>query len=473
MATNSIADTLSSSLGLSYGLNVSQLVTSLVSAAKTPKQTSLTTLLSTNASRISALASAKSSLSTFSGALTELLKSSDYSGQPVSNDATIATVSLIPNAGTPVGLPAQLEVKRLASGQVLQSAAVTGGTSASTAGTGTLTLAVGDKSYDITLTSPKNTLADLAAAINDKKSGVTATVVTDSNGARLVLKGQTGSTNGFTLSASTTDAPDSDLARFTYDPDGTTSQMTRSQEALNAQISIDNVDMEFSTNEIDNAITNLRIDLNSASPGTKITLATNQPTSTMSDLVQEFVSAYNTMKTSLNTATYASGNTSGLLASDTGVRAMATQLAKLPTMQLSATGKYKTLADIGVSTNRDGTLTVDTTRLAKVLADDAEAVTQMLNPSVTSTDSPGIGGALKKITDYLNAADGPLATSQNTYDKLKESLQSQLDALDTKMTNYEEQLTKTYTVMQTKLTALKATQTYLQQQIDSWNSSSS
>ncbi|HEX7873714.1 MAG TPA: flagellar filament capping protein FliD [Sphingobium sp.] len=483
MATNSIADTLSNSLGLSYGLNVSELVTNLVAASKTPKQTALNSQLSTNASRISALASAKSSLTTFSTALTELLKSSDYSGQPASSNDTIASVSIPAGAtGTPAGLPAQLQVTRLATAQVIKSATIATSSSAAVAGTGTLTLTVGSgtdaKTYDIALTSPKNTLADLATAINDKKSGVTASVVTDSSGTRIVMKGATGSTSGFTLAPSATSgavAPDSLLSRFTFDgtttANSTTNAMTRTQEALNAQISIDGVAMEFPTNVVDTAIPNLRIDLNSASPGTSVTLATNQPVSTMSDLVQDFVSTYNTMKSALNLSTRSSANTPGLLSNDSGVRDMSNQLAKLTSMQLSATGPYKTLADIGVSTNRDGTLTVDTARLSKVLADNPAAVTQMLNPTTTSTDSPGLGGALKTVTDYLNAEKGPLATSSNTYDKLKTELEKQLDTLDTKMTDYEAQLTKTYTAMQTRLTAMKATQTYLTQQIDSWNNS--
>ncbi|HEX7857502.1 MAG TPA: flagellar filament capping protein FliD [Sphingobium sp.] len=472
MTTNSIADTLSSSLGLGYGINVSQLVSGLVSTTRAAKQAPIDTQVTTNNARISALASAKSSLTTFSSALTQLLKSSDYSGQPASSNDGIAAVSLQANAtGNPVGLPATIEVKSLAAAQVLQSNVVTGGTTSTVAGNGTLTFNVGGTSYDVTLTSPANTLADLASAINDKKTGVTATVVTDSNGARLVLKGQTGAASTFSVTAGA-DADDN-LKRFTYDSTAAANNMTRSQQAADAQVSIDNVDMSFSTNTITTAISNLRIDLNSASPGTVVTLATNQPTATMSQLVQDFVSTYNTMKNALNSSTLTSGSTAGILAGDSGVRDMVSRLSQLTSAQLSSTGPYRTLADIGVSTNRDGTLSVDTTRLTKVLSDNPDAVTQMLNPTTPTADSPGIGGALKTVTDYLNADSGPLATSTSTYDNLKTALQKQLDALDTTMTNYDDQLTATYTAMSTQLTALKAQQTYLTQQIDSWNNSSS
>ncbi len=107
-----------------------------------------------------------------------------------------------------------------------------------------------------------------------------------------------------------------------------------------------------------------------------------------------------------------------------------------------------------------------------MLADNPEAVTQMLNPTVASTTKVGLGGALKSITDYLNGTNGPLAASSNTYAALKTSLADQLDKLDTQMTAYQDQLTATYSAMQTQLTAIKATQTYLTQQIAIWNGTS-
>jgi len=464
MATG-IADSLSSSLGLSSGINVSQLVSDLTANAFDPKQTALDTRVTTNNARISALASAKSALSTFSSALTELLKSSAYKGQPVSNDTSVVAVSAL-TGGTPQGLPAQIEVKQLAQGQVLQSASL--GAADAVAGAGTLTLAVGGKSYDVTLTAPANTLADLATAINGANAGVSASIVTDQSGARLVLKGSPGADNAFTLTAGT--GADADLQRFTFD--STSGSMARSQTAQNAQIAIDGVDMEFGSNEITTAIPYLRIDLNSAAPGKTVTIATDQPTATMNDLVQEIVSAYNNLKQALNAATTGGSGTSGLMTADSGMREMSRRLAALASTPLAASGPYRTLNDLGISTNRDGTLSLDAARLAKALADDPAAVTQMLNPTVQSADNPGVAGALKGITDYLNGTDGPLASSEATYAKLQKSLQDQLDALDDKRAAYGEQMTRVYSNMQTRLLQFKATQSYLEQQIAAWNKSS-
>lgn len=449
-------------LGIGSGINTTQLVADLVKATYQPKQSVISERLSTNNARISALASAKSALNTFSTALSELLQNSSYKGQPVSNDPSIASVSLL-KGGVPQGLPAQIEVLQLARGQVLQSAAL--GVAGDVAGTGSLTLTTGSKSTAITLTAPKNTLADLAEAINAANSGVTASIVTDQAGARLVLKGATGVDQAFTLTADA--SADADLQRFSWD--GAAGGLTLGQRAQNARIRIDNVDMEYGLNEVTTAIPFVRIDLNKAAPGTTVTLATDQPASTMADLVREFVTAYNDLKKALNGSMSIADGASGLLASDPGMREMAQRLSTLVSAQLSATGPYKSLADIGVRTERNGTLTLDVARLDAALAADPGAVTQMLNPSVQDTGHPGIAGALKNVTDYLSRADGPLATSQSSYEKLKTSLDKQLEALDRQREDYAAQLTKTYSAMQARLVQFKATQSYLEQQVKIWS----
>ncbi len=460
-----IASSLTSALGVSSGINTTQLVSDLTSATYEPKLTNINALISTNNSRISALGSARSALQTFSDALSKLLESTAYSGQPVSNDPSIVAVSLT-GGGQPAGLPAQIEVEQLAAAQVLQSTTLAEPTDR--AGTGTLNLTVGDKSFEITLDEEHSSLVELAAAINKSGAGVNAAIVTDQNGARLVLKGKTGETQAFTLTAGP--GADADLQRFTWD--GTSGGMARSQTAANALIKIDNVAMTFDSNEITTAIPNLRLDLNKAVPGSAVTIATDQPTSSMKELVQEIVTAYNSLKGSLNTAMRTSngeGSSSGLLSNDSGMRDMSNRLARLVGTQLTTDGPFKTLNDLGISTNRDGTLSLDTTKLQKALTDDPEAVTQMLNPTIKDADHVGIAGALKSISDYLTGTNGPLTASQSTYENLSKNYQKQLDRVNEDKANYTDRLTKTYTAMQSKLLQFKATQSYLEQQIAAWN----
>lgn len=463
----SIGSSISASLGIGSGIDTSELVSKLVAAVREPKETVITGRQTTNNARVSALASASSSLDTFSNALTSLLSGTGFSGTPTSNDPTIVNVAALPG-GTPAGLPAQIEVKQLAFAQTLESTALAAKTTA--VGLGTLTLTTASGSSTITIDSTNNTLEGLAAAINGKNAGVTASVVVDNQGARLVMKGATGEANAFTLTAGTADA---DLQRFTFDGTNTPGSLQKKQSAQDSIIAIDNVEMRNSTNTVDTALPYVRIDLNKAAPGTLVTLASDEPTSTMRDLVVEFVDAYNTLRKALNSvsATGTDASTAGALAGDAGIRDMKTQLARLTSTNLMSSGPVRTLADLGISTNRDGTLALDTTKLDAAIAANPAAVTQMLNPSVVTDDNPGLAGAMKKVRDSIQGEGGALAASQRKYKALQETLTDQLEKLDKDMTDYEERMTTIYAKMEAQLTAMKATQSYLEQQVAVWTNS--
>lgn len=461
----SVGSSILTALNAGSGIDTSALVTSLVSATREPKQSAITSRQSLNTSRISALASATSSLDTFANALTEVLSGAAYTGTAASNDASIASVTLL-SGGSPAGLPAQLTVDQLASARVYSSAATSGATASTAIGTGsfTITNAAGEDTI-ITLDSTNNTFAGLAAAINAADTGVTARVVTDTQGTRLVFKGATGADNDFTVSASADDSG-SILGGMSF---------ASSSTAQNAKITLDGVAYEYASNTVDDAIPYLRIDLNKASPGTTVTLSMSQPTAGLSDLLKEFVSAYNTLMGALNTATAtgADSSSAGVLNGVAGVRDMKRQLSAITSTQLSATGTYKTLADIGVSTNRDGTLALDTDRLASAMEADPEGLTNMVNPRVSTTASPGLSALMDTVRDNIEKEDGPLKSVQKVYDAQAAEFTKQLEELDEKMTNYEAQLTTIYAAMETRLSALNATKSYLEQQIEVWNNSDS
>ncbi|BAV64645.1 flagellar filament capping protein FliD [Sphingobium cloacae] len=464
----SVSSSISTALGVGSGIDTTALVNSLVSAARDPKQKVITDRQSLNSARISALGSASKSLDAFADALNSLLAGTGYSGVPASNDASIASVSALPG-GTPQGLPAQLQVQQLASGRTLATAPDQNVSATTLTGAGTLTLTVGGASKDIELTA-SSTYADLVSAINGSGAGVTASLVTDTQGTRLVMKGKTGEANDFSLSA---DSPE--LEKFAWSKAGPNSgsSFASVSAAQDAVILLDGVEQHYASNTIDTAIPYLRIDLNKASPGTSVTLATTEPTTSMRDLMVEFVDAYNTLMKALNIATAkgADSSSAGVLNGESSIRDMKRQLSQMTSAALSTTGSYKTLADLGVTTNRDGTLALDTKILDKAMAADPSAITQLLNPTVKSASNPGLAGLMDSVRDNIQKKDGPLASAQSKYETLAKSLSAQLEKLSDQMTDYQAQLTKIYTAMETRLTAIKATQSYLKQQIDAWNNS--
>jgi flagellar hook-associated protein 2 len=468
----SVGSSVLTALNAGSGIDTNALVTSLVAATREPKQTAITARQSLNTSRISALASAMSSLNTFADALTEVLSGAAYTGAASSNDASVASVTLL-SGGSPSGLPAQLTVEQLASARVFSTNATPGTTASSPIGEGKFTITkpgvspAPSTSFDIAI-SATATFAEAAAAINAADKGVTARVVTDTQGTRLVFKGETGADNDFSISATPAAGAEAESPI-------TTMAFTSTSLAQNAKITLDGVDYEYASNTVDDAIPYLRIDLNKASPGTTVNLSMSQPTSGLSDLLKEFVDAYNTLMKALNTATAtgADSSSAGVLNGEAGIRDMKRQLAAITSTQLSSTGAFKTLADIGVATNRDGTLKLDTDRLAAAMESDPEAVANMVNPKVSTTANIGLSKLMDTVRNNISKDGGALKTAQARYDALSSTFTKQLEELDEKMTNYQEQLTKVYSAMETRLSAIKATQSYLEQQIEVWNNSDS
>src|SRR3546814_1535400 len=98
----------------------------------------------------------------------------------------------------------------------------------------------------ITIGPDNNSLVGLQQAINASDSGLTASIIQDTGGARLVIKGETGAAQGFTIDGS------AGLEAFEFGPGA--SGMTWSTHAANAVIVADGVAVEATTNSVSNLV---------------------------------------------------------------------------------------------------------------------------------------------------------------------------------------------------------------------------
>jgi flagellar hook-associated protein 2 len=389
-------------LGAGSGIDTTTLVSQLVSASYDPKVSALTAQQTANTAKISSLGTLTSGIDAFASALQSLVAGGTLKSQPSTSDSTILTAST--QAGTNLGtLSAQLEVRQLATAQSLASVALP--SAATAVGQGSLTLTTAKGNFNIAIGTGNDSLTGLAAAINATNtgttpSGVTATIVNDSSGARIVIKGQTGAANGFSLTPNS-DAS-GDLTRFAYaaNPAVAGSSMTQAQSAQDAIIRMDGVDSSHSSNTISDLLSGVTLNLVSARVGATVSLGLTRPTEAITQAVNDYVAAYNSLKSELADATAvgSGGSGQGPLYGNSAIRQMQSQLAKITSTALSSyPNGPQTLAEIGVSTGQDGTLSVDSTKLAKALATYPDAVEAMFNPTQRS-DTP-----LLKITSAMGA----------------------------------------------------------------------
>ena len=516
-------------LGAGSGLDIQTLVNDLAAAAKAPKEALIAKRETANQAKISTLAQVSGAIDSFASALAQLLAGGTLYSQPSVSDPSVFTASAV--AGARIGaLSASVEVRQLAQAQTLASAPLAARTDP--VGQGVLTITTGGTSVDVAIIAANDNLDGLAKAINDKAAGVTASVVTDVTGARLVIKGQSGEAKAFTLTVPGGTA--SGLERFA------SAAMNVAQAAQDAIVRLDGVEVKRATNSFADVVPGVQIDLKSAKPGTLVSVGVTRPTAAITQGVGDFVAAYNELAAMIAAATKAgTAGESGALRGDLGIGAMQRKLAALPTMILSSAGTGPhTLAEIGVRTNRDGTIALDGAKLSAALAADPDGVEALFNPSQSSsspfvtiksligrvapgtyqltdlvagnpasgkidtvamtavgvnliapsasaavglivgvtgnvaaatiTIDPGLGGALQAIRDGLRARGGPFETTQTRLSAEAGRIADERTALETRSVKYHDQLLTTFTAMDRQVSAFKATQSYLEQQIKIW-----
>ncbi len=172
--------------GIGSGIDIDSIVKALVDSERAPKEAQLTRLEKATTSRISALGSFRSVVSELSTTLQSLNKLSAFQKQTMSSSSP-SVLTAAASGDVPVG-KFSLQVQQLASSSKVALQSVTGG-SAATFNSGSLTISAGTSSIDVDITEDNNSLLGIRDAINTAGSGqgISASIVTDSSGSRLVL----------------------------------------------------------------------------------------------------------------------------------------------------------------------------------------------------------------------------------------------------------------------------------------------
>ncbi|MFE8644611.1 flagellar filament capping protein FliD [Sphingomonas sp. NCPPB 2930] len=449
-----------SSVGIGSGIDVKTIVSQLVALEKRP----LTTLQTQEASiqsQVSTFSQLKSLTSTFADAASALTRDSGWNSMTVgSTDAASANASVTGIAGAG---SYSFEVSKLAQAQTsVSNTAVATGTAF---GSGTLTIKVGTNlAVDVTLADGDDTsLAGIASKINDKNAGVVATVITDSSGQRLMLRGSTtGADRSFTATVS---------SGFAMAPAGALN-FTATQAAQNTEATLNGLAISSATREFSEVIPGLKFTASKVTTG-PVGLTVTADTATTKKGIQAFVDAYNAINDLLSSSTKydADTKTAGLLQGDSTALNLQSILR---TMVGAATkgGAYETLSDIGVAVQRGGRLTVDSTKLDKALAADAAGVKNLFANATGSDADKGIAVKFKTLTSAMLSLDGSFNAKTDALAAADKRNQSEQDRVNARAAALEKRLNAQYTALDTQMASLTSLNSYISQQVTNWNKSS-
>ncbi len=468
-----------SSPGVGSGLDINSLVQQLVDIERRPiavarqKQTGITV-------QLSAFAALKVSLASLQSSLTPLkLFSSFQTKSASSSDATSVTASAVSSAA--LGTFTINDITQLAQAHKLQSTAAFASETANV-GTGVLTIKVGDSEKAISIDASNQQLKQVRDQINAANAGVTASIakINDTD-YRLVLTGkESGAANAITITVTDDDTVHNDnagLSQFYYDSaDPINSQLTATQPAQDAIFRLDGTTLTRKTNTITDAVSGVTFHLLKPSAvDANIAVKVSFDSSQVKGQITSFVNAFNATITELNTVQRFDSETgrAGPLLGDALARSTTAKLhAQAKRSVLGLSSAHRGLVDIGITTNSDGTLTINTSKLDAELANDPLAVGRVfalvnktVDPTVTTSTS-GVADQMDAVlSDLLDLKVGGVAGKEKGLERSLETLEEQIVRLETRVGLFETRMRTRFSKLEGVLARLRGVGSTLDRQI--------
>lgn len=418
------------------GLDITNIVKVLVDAEKTPKEAMFNKTEDTIKAKVSAMGTLKSALSAFQDAVKKL-QTGDALNQrkiSVSNSTFLtATADKTAQAGSYGIKVEQLAVNHKIAGTNVANPA-------SGVGEGSLDFDINGKNFSVDIAAT-DSLDAIAKKVNKASDnvGVTATVVTSDAGSRLVFSSnKTGEDNQINITA--TDTSGSGLSDM-FDA----SNITTLQDAKNAVIYIDNQKVTSQTNEVKNAISGVTLQLTEADLSKTTTVKIEQDTDAVKTNIKAFVDSYNSLINSVNKlSSYdVDKKTASALQGDSMIRSIESQLRSISSERIpTENGGTIALYDIGIKTDRNGNLSIDDTKLSKVVSEDMSSIEALF-----ATSEKGLANRFYDVSNTYVKSRGLIADRQTSYTNQQSRLADQREAFTLKMEQLTARLTKQFNAM--------------------------
>jgi flagellar hook-associated protein 2 len=471
--------------GIGTGMDIDGMVKSMVAAEQAPKQTQLANLEKTATTKITSVGSLKSAISAFQTALEALRKPDQFQARAATS-SNADTLSVTADATAGAG-SYNVNVSQLASSSKVALASIAPYQGRPPAfGNGTLNIKVGENSpLVIAVDASNNTLTGMRDAINKAgaNQGLSATIVTDTDGSRLVLSStHTGKGQDISVSADTDVVADNATGVYSLDqlefaapapdsPDpasGTGPAARMITRAKDAELTIDGLSVTSKTNTVSNAIEGVTLNLKAVTDDDKpaVTVGVDLDKAGVKANVKKFVDAYNKLMGVINTETKVTsvgeGNaplTGGLVGDATARSLVSTIRNELVNGQGS--GAIRNLTDLGITTQKDGTLAMEGTKLDKALSDNFGEIADLF------AGDKGLATRLDQKLKPYSETGGILEQRNKSMTETLSKVKVEREDLARRMASLQERLYKQFNAMDTLVSQLSNTSSSLAASLDS------
>ncbi|MGD9871918.1 MAG: flagellar filament capping protein FliD [Thauera sp.] len=451
-----------SAAGVGSGLDVGGIISQLMAAERQPL-TRLQTQQKSYQSKLSAFGQLQSAMSKLQDAAATLAKSSTFSATTASaGDTKAFTASSTTSAQTG---SYNIEVQQLARAQRVATSATT----APTVGEGSLTISLGRYAEDGSFTAAADgektisvaagaSLADLRDAINGADAGVSAQIINNGTVDQLVISSkETGAAQAFKLSGT------GGLADFSYDAGSATPGLTTVQQAQDARLTIDGLAITRGSNTIADAIEGVTLTLAKPTEGeTAVTVSRDDETAKKA--IDEFAKAWNELNTLIRTQTSydAATKKAGTLNGDASVRSIQGQLRSVFSNPISGLSGATMLSQAGISFKTDGSMSVDSAKLAEALADPSMKIGELFAGNGTVD---GFAKTLETRVKGMLDTDGLLSARTDGINRTIKSFDARIESLEARLVKVEARYSAQFTALDAAMSSMNTTSAYLTQQL--------
>ena len=468
-----------SSPGIGSGLDVSSIVKQLVALERRPIE-----LLQQQTSAIQTKLSSFGLLQSYATNMRDIaekLAKPDFWTATAASSSDSAAVAVTSTATATAGSYA-VEVSQLAKTQNLASKAFSSSTSV--VGSGTLTLELGSWNDGLTAftadaTKPpvsiaigvtENTLDAIKARINGANAGVTATVITDASGAKLVLTSiATGAISAVRITTTDDDASNTDalgLSALAFNPPTSIGQMSQTQIAKDTMATINGLAITSTTNKLENVIGGVTLTLaklTTAPVQVKVSLDNATLTKSIADFAKAFtdINGYITTQTKYDAAS----KRAAALQGDRPTLTLQSNLRSVFLDSSDASTVFTRLSDVGLQIQSDGSMKVNETKLNAALANPTELAKVFSSVASSDTAEQGFAVRVKGLANQLIASDGAITSRTKG---LRESVArnaTQQERLEARVAATEQRLLKQYATLDTVIAQTSAANSALSQSL--------
>jgi flagellar hook-associated protein 2 len=466
-----------SSPGLASGIDVQGIVTKLVALERAPL-VPLQQQAASFQSKLSIFGTIKSMVAGLGDAAAKLADPKSWDVVKASSSSA-DFVGVSAAAGAPQ-TSLSIEVQQLAKSQSNASVAVANGTPM---GSGSLSIELGswatgsfvsggEAAVNVAIDAG-DSLSEIASKINAADAGVSATVLRDASGERLLMRSSdTGADMGFRIQATDDDGVNDDangLSRLAYDNNGGGFfGMALSQAGQNALATVNNVPITSASNSVADALPGITLTLSRVTTA-PVDIAVNADKDAMRKNIQSMVDAYNAINNMLATATKYDPDTkvAGSLQGDSTAVGLQNALRGMM-RSASSTSPFSRLGDIGLSLKTDGTMTIDSTKLDAAMAD-PESLKTLFTADSTLATGKGFGKKIDAFADGLLSTGGLVTTRTESLNSAIARNTKEQDKVNDRAARAEVRLLAQYNAMDAAVGQLNGLNAFITQQITLWN----